>query len=66
MYAAHAVGFQVRAGMLGAALVPSVAGLLAETTGLERVAPFAVLLAVLLLTTHELLLPAARRRSPTP
>ena len=63
-YATHAVGFQVSAGMLGAALVPGVAGLLAETTGVERVAQFAVLLAVLLLTTHELLLASARCRSP--
>lgn len=63
-HATHAVGFQVSAGMLGAALVPGVAGLLAETMGLERVAQFAVLLAALLLTAHELLLSSARRRSP--
>jgi fucose permease len=60
--AAHAVGFQVSAGMLGAALVPGLAGLLAESLGLELVAQFAVLLAVLLLATHEILLAAARGR----
>ena len=61
-HAAHAVGFQVSAGMLGAALVPGLAGLLVEKTSLESVALFAVLLAVLLFIMHELLLSGARRR----
>lgn len=58
----HAVGFQVSAGMVGAALVPGLAGLLAEAWGLEFVARFAVLLAILLFGTHELLVYAVRRR----
>ncbi|MBS0207022.1 MAG: MFS transporter [Planctomycetes bacterium] len=61
-YSTHAVGFQVSAGMVGVALVPGVAGLLAEAWGLEVVAWFAVLLAVLLYGTHELLVYAVRRR----
>lgn len=62
-YATHAVGFQVSAGMLGAALVPGLAGLLVEGMGLEVVARFSVLLAALLFATHELLLFISRRRS---
>jgi fucose permease len=59
-FATHAVGFQVSAGMLGAALVPSLAGLLAQSVGLEAVAALAVVIALLLLATHELLLRVAR------
>lgn len=62
--ATHAVGFQVSSGMLGAALVPGLAGLFAEKLGLEVVAQFAMTLATLLFVTHELLLfIAARRRN---
>jgi fucose permease len=55
-YAAHAVGFQVSAAMLGAAAVPAAAGLMAERMGLEAVPRFAAALAVLLWATHEILL----------
>jgi fucose permease len=57
-HAMHAVGFQVSAGMLGAAVMPSVAGVIAEAWGLESVALFAVVQAVMLMLTHELLLRA--------
>lgn len=60
--AAHAVGFQVSAGMLGAALVPGAAGLLAEGYGLEAVGGFAVGLGVALMATHEFLLAVTPRR----
>jgi fucose permease len=60
-YAKHAVGFQVSAGMLGAALVPGLAGLFVEQLGLEIVPRFAVLLAALLFATHEVLLRSAHR-----
>jgi fucose permease len=65
-HAAHAVGFQVSAGMLGAALVPAAAGLLAAAVGLEAVGSFACLLAVLLFATHEIVLRGGgpARRSP--
>jgi fucose permease len=62
-YATHAVGFQVSAAMLGAAVVPGLAGLLAQGWGLEVVARFAVLLAALLGAMHELLLLRARKRA---
>lgn len=58
--AAHAVGFQVSAGMLGAATVPGVAGLLAERFGLEAVGGFAVGLAAALFALHEMLLAAGK------
>ena len=61
-YAAHAVGFQVSAGMAGAALVPSAAGLVAQSLGLEAIASMAIVLAILLAATHEVLLLAGRRR----
>jgi fucose permease len=61
--ATHAVGFQVSAGMLGAALVPALAGMLVAWLGLEFVGPFAVILAMALITIHELLLQAPPRRS---
>jgi len=62
-FAAHAVGFQVSGSMIGAALVPSAAGLLVQRFGLESVGGFCVLLAVLLFAVHEWLLVAGRRRS---
>jgi len=60
-HAAHAVGFQVSSGMLGAALVPGLAGLFAEKLGLEVVTQFTLGLAILLFATHELLLWVAAR-----
>ena len=62
-YSAHAIGFQVSAGMLGGALVPGLTGLIADKLGLEFVAQFAVLLAGLLWITHELLVAVTSRRS---
>lgn len=61
-FAAHAVGFQVSGSMIGAALVPTAAGLLVERVGLESVGPFCTLLAVKLFAVHEWLLVAGRPR----
>ncbi len=61
-YATHAVGFQVSSGMLGAALVPGLAGLFADKLGLDVVAQFALGLAILLFANHELLLAIAANR----
>lgn len=55
-YSAHAVGFQVSAGMLGGALVPGLTGLMAEHLGLEVASQFAVVLAGLLWIMHEALI----------
>jgi len=61
-YATHAVGFQVSSGMLGAALVPGLAGLFADRLGLDVVAQFALGLAILLFANHELLLAMSANR----
>jgi fucose permease len=58
--AAHAIGFQVSAAMLGAAALPSLAGVLAQRVGLEAVPMIAVTLAVLLFLLHERLVARSR------
>ena len=62
-YAAHAVGFQVSAAMLGAAVVPGVVGIAADWYGLETVPAAVVLLCCLILMLHEVLL---QRTGPAP
>jgi fucose permease len=54
--AAHAIGFQVGAAMLGAAALPGISGLLAQRFGLERIATGAVFMALVLFALHEWLL----------
>ena len=54
--AVHAIGFQVAAAMLGAAVLPSLTGLLAELKGLESISFTAAAMATALLLLHEALL----------
>lgn len=54
--ASHAIGFQVSAAMFGVAVIPTSAGLLAQSFGLEIVAKLSFVVAGLLLASHELLL----------
>ncbi len=54
--AAHAIGFQVSAAMIGVAALPSLCGVLAQWLGLEMVARAAVGMAVVVLALHEALL----------
>ena len=54
--AAHAIGFQVSAAMIGAALFPSACGWLAQSMGLEIVTVAAVGMSTGLLVIHEGLL----------
>ena len=54
-FAAHAIGFQVSAAMIGAAVLPAGSGLLARLT-LENVALAAMAMAFVLLLLHECLL----------
>lgn len=61
--AAHAIGFQVSAAVLGAAALPSLSGLLAEKFGLETIAVVAAGLACIVLLLHESLLMPSRRTS---
>ncbi|WP_395731015.1 MFS transporter [Prosthecobacter sp.] len=61
--AAHAIGFQVSAAMVGAALFPSACGWLAQTRGLETVTFATLAMASGLLLIHEVLLRFERRLS---
>jgi fucose permease len=51
----NVVGFQIAAAMLGAALLPSLIGVLADGFGLEIVAPTLLVAAMLLLAIYEML-----------
>jgi fucose permease len=61
--AAHAIGFQVGAAMLGAAALPSLSGVLAQQFGLETIAPAAVVMALLLLLLNETVLLRGRSQA---
>jgi fucose permease len=54
--AAHAIGFQVSAAMLGAAALPSLSGFLAQGFGLESVAIAAITMATVICLLHERIL----------
>lgn len=54
--AAHAIGFQVGAAMLGAAALPSVIGFIAQNVGLNSVPAGLYILAIALFSLHELVL----------
>ena len=54
--AAHAIGFQVSAAMLGAAALPATTGLAINRFGLELVATISLALALSLFVLHEALL----------
>jgi fucose permease len=54
-HAANAIGFQVAAGSVGIAILPGLAGVLAENLGLEIIGPFLVVASVVLLLLHEAL-----------
>lgn len=56
--AAHSIGFQVASAMVGAAVVPGIAGLLADSYGLEIVPRFQVIVALMIWILHELLIRA--------
>ncbi|AUX46493.1 MFS transporter [Sorangium cellulosum] len=67
-YTAHAIGFQVSAGMIGGAILPSIGGFLAARVGLSAIGTLAVAASVGLWLLHEALLratrePVARHRS---
>jgi fucose permease len=55
-HAPNAIGFQVGAAGLGIGALPALAGVLAESLGLEVVGPFLLLAAVAMLLLHEVLL----------
>lgn len=61
--AAHAIGFQVGAAMLGAAALPSVAAVVAQKLGLAAVGWSFLGMALALFILHELVLARLKRRS---
>ena len=61
-HAANAIGFQVAAGGLGFALLPSLAGVLARAIGLEIVGPFLLAASAVTFLLHEAIV---RRRPPS-
>jgi hypothetical protein len=65
-HAAHAIGFQVSAGYLGAAALPGLAGILARRLGLEVIGPFLFAAALALLVLHESTLGRIRARGAAP
>jgi fucose permease len=62
--ATHAIGFQVSAAMFGVAVIPTSAGIAAQSFGLEIVAKSSVVLAALLFGAHELLVSRSLRLRP--
>jgi fucose permease len=60
--AAHAIGFQVSAAMLGAASLPSLSGLFAQRLGLNSVTTATVVMAAALFLLHESVLVRDRQR----
>jgi fucose permease len=60
-HAANAVGFQISAACLGAAALPSAAGVLARAYGLETIAVFLVVGALTVVALHEAVLHGERK-----
>jgi fucose permease len=58
--AAHAIGFQVSAAMLGAATLPSLTGVAAQAMGLEAIGRCDLAIATAIFVMHELLLRRTR------
>ncbi len=70
-HAANAIGFQISAAGAGVALLPSLAGTLANRVGLEIIGPFLVGISLLMLALHEVIVwrrpsaqPAAEGQAP--
>ncbi|HYG24598.1 MAG TPA: MFS transporter [Verrucomicrobiae bacterium] len=62
--AAHAIGFQLGAAMLGAAALPSTVGFIAANAGLQLAAPAIAMMAACLFLLHEVTLRAAAAKRP--
>ncbi len=65
-HAPNAIGFQVAAASLGIAALPGLAGVLAESIGLEIIGPFLLVASIVMVLLHEMIVHrtrAARRVS---
>lgn len=60
-HVANAIGLQTAAASIGFALLPGLAGALAERAGLESLGPFLVVSAILMLVSNEVVLWLVRR-----
>jgi fucose permease len=60
--AAHGIGIQVSAAMLGAAALPSLCGVIAQRAGLPAIAVATLVMALVLLVVHEGVLMLLKRR----
>lgn len=54
-HASNAIGFQVAAAGLGLALLPGLAGVLADSLGLESIGPFLLIASVAMFLLHEVI-----------
>jgi len=59
-HAANAIGFQVASAGLGIAVIPGLAGVLAQRLGLEIIGPFLLVTAIVMFVLHEVII---RRQS---
>jgi len=62
LHTVNAVGFQVSAACLGAAALPAAAGVLARAYGLETIAVFLVVSAIIVVVLHEAVLRDERKK----
>jgi len=60
-HAANAIGFQITAVRLGLAVIPAVAGVLAEDFGLEIIGPFLFVISIAMFLLHEATIPRKAR-----
>ncbi len=65
-HASNTVGFQVGAASLGIALMPGLGGMLADRFGRPVIAPFLVVITLLMLLVHEGIIWRARAQTQTP
>jgi fucose permease len=59
--ASYAIGFQVAGAGLGVAIVPGIAGILAQTISLEAIPPYLVILSVVIIGLNEVMIARASR-----
>jgi fucose permease len=60
-HAPNTIGFQTGSASIGFAVLPGLAGVLAERIGLESLGPFLILLAILMLLTNEIIVRVLRQ-----
>jgi fucose permease len=63
--ATHAIGFQIAAAALGAAMIPAACGALAQTRGLAAIGPYLLAICLALLAIYAMTHMASENRRPT-